>query len=104
MSNKNQTVSQEELEDLLQSRLRTDRVPILRYKAEERIRRELREVAMRGCASEIEAFAKCAKSRTFSVVWSCHSLNRSVDKCMKRFANDKPLIDEMRRRFVIFFF
>lgn len=95
-------VTDEQLADLLSSRSNTDEVPILQRKAEDRIRRELRDVALKGCAREITDFAKCAQGRVLSVVWACRSLNRNVDKCMKQFANDEALQDVLRRRFVRF--
>lgn len=100
--NKGTSVSQEEFEDLVRWSKSTEVVPILQHKAENRISRQLRDVALRGCSKEIESFAQCARGKTISVAWTCRSLNQAVDKCMKVHGNDEGLRDEMRRRFVFF--
>lgn len=96
--NRSSGVSEEQLEDLMQSRSNSSSVPILTHRAEDAMRRQLRDVAMRGCATEIRAFADCAKDKLLSVAWKCHSLNKQVDSCMKKFKEDERLLDELRRR------
>lgn len=98
--NQSTAVSEEQLEDLMRSRQNDASVPVLTHRAEDVIRRQLRDVAMRGCASEIRAFADCARDKLLSVAWKCHSLNKQVDNCMKKFKEDERLIDELRRRSV----
>lgn len=99
MSNKHKIlVTQEEYDDLMRCRSSTEAVPILKQRAENRIQRELRDVALRGCVGEIEAFARCASDKVLSVVWKCRSQNRAMDRCMKQIGKDEALKDEMRRR------
>lgn len=93
-------MSKEQLEDLMQARQNSASVPVLTHRAEDAIRRQLRDVAMRGCAAEIKEFAECAKDKLLSVAWKCHSLNKQVDMCMKKFKEDERLTEELRRRSV----
>lgn len=90
-----------ELDELLKARSDADPVPILKQKAEDRIRRELRTVAIKACSKELGEFAECAKGRLLSVLFVCRPLNKAVDKCMKNFADEEVLQDVIRRRFVI---
>lgn len=73
-------------------------VPILKQKAENRIMRELKEVAIRACDGQIRALAQCAEGRMLSVVWHCRSHSKAVDACMHEFSKDEALKDELRRR------
>lgn len=94
------SVTEEQLQDLLQARTNTEDVPILSHRAEDSVRRQLRDIALRGCASEILKFAECASGKVITVLWKCRSENREVADCMKQFKNDDALRDEIRRRFV----
>lgn len=90
--------TQEQVDDLLNARKSTEKVPILKHKAENCVMRELKEVAIRACDNEIRALAQCAEGRVLSVVWHCRSYSKAVDACMHKFAKDEPLKDELRRR------
>lgn len=98
--NEKVATTDEELEGILQARQNTDAVPILKRNAEDRIRRKLRDVAMKACSKELGEFAECAKGRTLSIAFACRQLNKAVDTCMKTFANEETIQDELRRRFV----
>lgn len=100
MSNpvKRRPATQEQVKDLLEARESTAMVPILKNKAENRIMRELKEVAIRACDDHIRALAQCAEGRLLSVVWYCRSHSKAVDECMRKFGRDEALKDEMRRR------
>lgn len=93
-------VTQSELEELVEGAEENalKAVPVLQHKAENRVSREMREVALRGCARELEAFAACSSGRTLSVVWACRVQNRAMDGCMKTIGRDEVLRNEMRRR------
>eukprot|EP00177_Eucheuma_denticulatum_P000858 GFKZ01001552.1.p2 GENE.GFKZ01001552.1~~GFKZ01001552.1.p2 ORF type:complete len:101 (+),score=9.54 GFKZ01001552.1:171-473(+) len=91
-------VTQEQLDDLLGARGNTDQVPILKHKAENRVMRELKEVAIRACDDHLRALAECAQGRMLSVVWHCRAHSKAIDECMRAFGQDESLKDEMRRR------
>ena len=93
-------ISDEEFDDLLNSRGNTGPVPILRSRAETRVIRELKEIALKGCDDLVGELARCAQGKVFSVVWKCRSQKQAVDACMRRFAEDQGLQNEMRRRYV----
>lgn len=98
--NKRTPVTQEQLDDLLAARDSTEMVPILKHKAENRVMRELKEVAIRACDKQVRALAQCAEGRLLSVVWHCRSHSKAIDLCMREFARDEALKEEMRRRYV----
>jgi len=51
---------------------------------------EVREIYYKNvrsyCADAIKAFVDCASGRTVSVAWTCRSLNRAMNECMKAHA------------------
>ncbi|PXF42405.1 hypothetical protein BWQ96_07925 [Gracilariopsis chorda] len=91
-------ITDEELHDLLQSRSNTDPVPILIHRAENRVLRELRDIAVQGCNEHVKRLAECAEGKLLSVVWHCRKYSKAVDACMREFGADEALKDELRRR------
>lgn len=94
-------ITDEELHDLLQSRSNTDPVPILIHKAENRVLRELRDIAVKGCDEHVKRLAECAEGKLLSVVWHCRKYSKAVDACMREFGADEALKDELRRRYFV---
>lgn len=95
-------ITEEHLADLLASRSNTSPVPILKHKAENSVRRQLKDVAIKGCAFHVRALAECTDGKLISVIWHCRHLSKAIDSCMRQFGDDELLKDEMRRRFVTF--
>lgn len=93
-------ITDEQLEDLLSSRGSTDPVPILKHRSEDRILRELKQVALKGCDDIVADLARCTEGKLFSVVWKCRQHKRAVDECLRGFSKDDALKNEMRRRCV----
>lgn len=94
-------ITNEELNELMECRSNRDPVPILIHKAENKVIRELRDIAIKGCDEHVKVLAKCAEGKLISVVWHCRVHSKAVDACMRSYANDKALKDELRRRYVI---
>lgn len=91
-------ITEEHLADLLASRSNTSPVPILKHKAENSVRRQLKDVAIKGCAFHVRALAECTDGKIISVIWHCRHLSKAIDSCMRQFGDDELLKDEMRRR------
>ncbi|ORY14135.1 cytochrome c oxidase biogenesis protein Cmc1 like-domain-containing protein [Clohesyomyces aquaticus] len=43
------------------------------------------------CAEEIKAFATCARSRTFTMVWACRSQKLAMNSCMVQYQGQDEL-------------
>lgn len=95
---KKESVTEEQLSDLLSARSSTEPVPLLKHKAENSVKSQLKDVALRGCDASVRALAQCAEGKLLSVVWHCRVHSKAVDACMNAFANDEALKDELRRR------
>lgn len=97
-------VTAERLQELLQCRDNPAPVPILKQRAETRVVRDLRDLAVKGCSEQVRALAHCTEGKMLSVIWHCRALSKAVDACMAVYTLDESLKDEMRRRYVLSFF
>lgn len=90
--------STEYLQQLHEAKSSTDPVPTLTHKAENRVLRELRDLALRGCDAHVRALAECTEGKILGVIWHCRKFSKAIDACMKEFGKDEALKDEVRRR------
>ncbi|CAN8063778.1 unnamed protein product [Agarophyton chilense] len=91
-------ISDGEFKDIMQNRSSTDPVPVLIHSAENRVTRELRDLAVKGCDEHVRRLAECAEGKLLSVIWHCRKYSKAVDVCMREFGGDEALKDELRRR------
>jgi rRNA-processing protein FCF1 len=75
-------------------------VPILKKRSENRVVRELKKVAIKGCGAQLQALSDCSQDRLFSVAWACRRQNAAVNACLAVFSEDDELRDELRRKYV----
>jgi hypothetical protein len=75
-----------------------ERMPILKNRSENRVTRELKKVAIKGCGEQLQALSDCSQGRLISVVWACRKQNADVNACLAVFSKDDELRDELRRK------
>eukprot|EP00611_Tribonema_gayanum_P015660 TRINITY_DN2753_c0_g1_i1.p1 TRINITY_DN2753_c0_g1~~TRINITY_DN2753_c0_g1_i1.p1 ORF type:complete len:101 (-),score=18.41 TRINITY_DN2753_c0_g1_i1:64-366(-) len=57
-------------------------------RAEQRLRDELKEIALKKCDAEVATFVACAKAKGLMVAFSCRTENRGMNECLHQFTNE----------------
>ncbi|KAI9355984.1 hypothetical protein DFJ73DRAFT_250053 [Zopfochytrium polystomum] len=56
---------------------------------EEVVYRKMRSAALKNCDEILQEFAKCTRTKTFSVMYACNGQTIKLNKCLSSFSSEK---------------